>query len=118
MMSPVSHRKDTDAPCNRSCALARNEAELTDSAIASQPSAIMSTSAVLPEPLAPITATRPGFRAILGVAAHGAPLTSIPAITCDEAALIGDSGPTQARPLGSIQACRKESNSTAPLIHE
>src|SRR5689334_23283699 len=108
MVSPVSHRNDTDAPCNRSCALSRNEAELADSGTASQPSAIISTSAVFPDPLAPITATRPELRAILGVVAHGAPVTSIPAMTCDEAALTGGSAPTHARPLGSIQACRSE----------
>ena len=60
----------------------------------SQPAAIMSASAVLPEPRAPIIATRPGLRAITRVRSQGASNTSTLEITCDGVAEVGGSAPT------------------------
>jgi len=52
-------------------------------AIPSQPAAISSTDAVIPDPRAPTIATRPGSRGISGVAARSALPVSAWNVTCD-----------------------------------
>src|SRR3546814_20161060 len=84
---------------------AHSSAFQASSGIESQPAAIMSASAVLPEPRAPMIATRPGLSDMVYVFIHGASRTSIPAITCEGVADTGGSLPTCARSPGSIHAC-------------
>src|SRR3546814_6286185 len=79
---------------------AHSSAFQASSGIESQPAAIMSASAVLPEPRAPMIATRPGLSGMVDVFIHGASRTSIPAITCEGVADAGGSLPTCARSPG------------------
>ena len=72
--------------------------------IASQPAAITSAKAVLPDPLAPMIATRPGLRTISGVMAQSALSILTWEMTCDGMAERGGCSPTNARPSGSMQA--------------
>ena len=60
----------------------------------SQPAAIMSASAVLPEPRAPIIATRPALSGITNVCIQGALSISTSEMTCDGATEVGGSVPT------------------------
>ena len=80
-----------------------------------QPAAITSASAVLPDPRAPTIATSPALRGMSLVMIHEASLMRTWEITCEGIAPFGGSMPTHARPCGSIQAWRSESNVSAPL---
>src|ERR1700730_6311419 len=111
--SPTKGRART-----RNEGLAHSAAFQAWSGIESHPAAIMSASAVFPEPRAPMMATKPGLSGITGVAAHGALRISIFEITCDGVADTGGSAPTCTRPAGSMHACLSASNSRFPLIQE
>ena len=116
--APSCHPNVTDALPRRSLARRKNDASLACAEMALQPAAIISASAVFPEPRAPMIATSPGFSSRLGVLAHGASWTSIAAMTCEGVALTGGWSPTKARPAGSIHAWRRVSNAGSPLSHE
>ena len=64
------------------------------SLIASQPAAMTSARAVFPYPRAPMTATRPELRGMVGVAAQGAFVISTSAMTCEGIAAREGAGPT------------------------
>src|SRR5262249_29854270 len=87
--SPISGRART-----RKDGFAHASALHASSEIASQPAAIMSASAVLPDPRAPMMATRPGLMGMTGVVIHGAFRISIWEITCEGVADAGGSAPT------------------------
>ena len=87
--SPISLRARA-----RNDGLTFSSASQPEGVIASQPAAITSASAVLPDPRAPMMATRPGLSGISGVAAQSAFSMRTCEITCDGMAELGGFSPT------------------------
>ena len=83
--------------------------------IESQPAAIMSANAVLPEPRAPMMATSPGLSGMTGVVVQWRVKDLDSEITCDGVADAGGSAPTCARPL-RIDACLPQSIELQPAL--
>ena len=87
--SPISLRARA-----RKDGLMFSSASQPDGEIASQPAAITSARAVLPDPRAPMMATRPGLSGMSGVVAQSASSILTCEMTCDGIADRGGCSPT------------------------